>query len=78
MIGKSKAAGAGQIGFTADAPQSGAPADSKVLAMLKDPKMAAKLGTNEQSAALKNAINGPPNLIESSTYNGFVPANFWK
>ncbi len=78
MIGKSKAAGAGQTGFTADAPQSGAPADSKVLAMLKDPKMAAKLGTNEQSAALKNAINGPPNLIESSTYNGFVPANFWK
>ncbi len=77
MLSKSKTVGNGQTGFTVEQPKLGAPTDSKVLRLLKDPKSAVKLGTNEQSAALKNSIIGPPNRLESKAYNGVVPTNFW-
>ena len=64
--------------FSMGAVTMGGPKAKSLLPFLADPKAAPKLGTNQQNAALLAAVQGPPTLIENSTYFGSVPDNFWE
>lgn len=64
-------------GFKMGQVTAGTPTDKTSVKFLNDPNAAPKLGTNEQNAALLAALKGAPTKLESETYFGTVPENFW-
>ncbi|HKB02740.1 MAG TPA: hypothetical protein VKD90_11000 [Gemmataceae bacterium] len=76
---KVTAGGAGATVFDIKTEVAGKPTQKWVQKMLADPSAAAKLGTDEQHAALKAAANGgPPNREDCTDPIGHYPDNFYK
>jgi hypothetical protein len=75
---KVTAGGKGGVGTNFDMTEAtGKPTQTWVQKMLTDPAAVAKLGTAEQNAALKAAVNGPPTRQDFPDPVGHFPDNFF-